>query len=176
MSTENNEFNEASVKVLLDSSKHEYDSEHNRITVIDSKTGVSLPIISAYFLALANMNDYKSIFNVKINTFFDALCPFIIFISYTAGLIMAGLAVMMMVKVIMTRNYSTIKPLDLYDEDYLKNKPIYISTKLITLYIGATKFNQSQNRYRVNCYRKGWLFTAISIAFYVIYIIVKNLL
>ena len=47
-------FNDDSISLLLDVAKHEYDNEHNRTSVIDTKTSIALPIISAYFLALAS--------------------------------------------------------------------------------------------------------------------------
>ena len=59
MSSDNqeNEFEIDSVELLLETAKSEYDSEHNRSTIIDTKTGISLPIIAAYFIALAQMNE-----------------------------------------------------------------------------------------------------------------------
>ncbi len=167
-------FKSESVELLLDTAKHEYDNEHNRTSVIDSKTSIALPIISAYFLALAQMNDYKFIFSMSISSFIDCLVPTTLFLSYTASLILAMLAVIMMVRVITTRQYNTIKPLDLYDADFLKSDNRVLSFKLITLYIEATEKNKAENNSRIPLYRRGWFFTTISIILFVIYIILKN--
>ena len=70
MATEVKEqLDDQAVEVLLSTAKSEYENEHNRTSVIDSKTSIALPIVSAYFLALAPMNDFKSIFDVKIEKF-----------------------------------------------------------------------------------------------------------
>ena len=57
-------FKDESVELLLKTSKSEYENEHNRTSIIDSKTNISLPIISAFFLALIQLNDYKAIFRL----------------------------------------------------------------------------------------------------------------
>lgn len=169
-------FNDEAVELLLSTAKSEYENEHNRTSIIDSKTSIALPIISAYFLALAQMNDYRTIFNIHIDKFADSIIPTISLLTYTVSLILSFIAVLMMVKVVITRDYNTIKPIDLYDEDYLKNKKTALEIKLIQLYIEATQNNKSENDLRIPLYKKGWLFTTISIVLFVIYIIVKNYL
>ncbi len=177
MSKESREkFNDESVELLLSTAKSEYENEHNRISVIDSKTSIALPIISAYFLALAQMNDFKTIFTVHIEKFADIIIPTISLLTYSGSLILSFIAVMMMVKVVTTRDYNTIKPIDLYDEDYLKNKKTALEIKLIQLYIEATQNNKSENDSRIPLYKKGWLLTTISIVLFVIYVIIKNYL
>ncbi len=167
-------FDGNSISLLLDVAKHEYENEHNRTSVIDTKTSIALPIISAYFLALAQMNDYKTIFAVKISSYIDCIMPTLLFICYSASLILALLSVIDMVRVITTRAYNTIKPADLYDEDFLKFDSKVISIELITLYIDATVRNKGENDARIPLYRNGWLLTTISIILFVVYIIIKN--
>jgi len=169
-------FNDESVELLLSTAKNEYENEHSRTSVIDSKTSIALPIISAYFLALAQMNDFKTIFNVHIEKFVDIIIPAISLLTYGGSLILSFIAVMMMVKVVTTRDYNTIKPIDLYDEDYLKNKKTALEIKLIQLYIEATQNNKLENDSRIPLYKKGWLLTTISIVLFVIYVIIKNYL
>lgn len=48
------EFNVRSVELLLETAKSEYDNKHNRTSIIDSKTNISLSIISAFFSPLCN--------------------------------------------------------------------------------------------------------------------------
>lgn len=169
-------FNDESVELLLSTAKSEYENEHSRTSVIDSKTSIALPIISAYFLALAQINDFKTIFNVHIEKFIDVIIPAISFLTYGGSLILSFVAVMIMVRVVTTRDYNTIKPIDLYDEDYLKNKKTILEIKLIQLYIEATQNNKTENDLRIPLYKKGWLLTTISIVLFVVYVIVKNYL
>ena len=175
MATEVKEqLDDQAVEVLLSTAKSEYENEHNRTSVIDSKTSIALPIISAYFLALAPMNDFKSIFDVKIEKFVDVIIPAVTLLTYVGSLALAFVAVMMMAKVVTTREYNTIKTADLYDEDFLKHKKIALEIKLIQLYIEATQNNKAENDSRIPLYKKGWLLTTISIVLFVAYVIVKN--
>lgn len=175
MATEVKEqLDDQAVEVLLSTAKSEYENEHNRTSVIDSKTSIALPIISAYFLALAPMNDFKSIFDVKIEKFVDVIIPAVTLLTYVGSLALAFVAVMMMAKVVTTREYNTIKIADLYDEDFLKHKKIALEIKLIQLYIEATQNNKAENDSRIPLYKKGWLLTTISIVLFVAYVIVKN--
>ena len=177
MSSEEKErFNDEAVELLLSTAKSEYENEHNRTSIIDSKTSIALPIVSAYFLALAPMNNFKAIFNVEIEKFLDIIIPAITLLTYVGSLSLAFVAVMLMVRVVTTREYNTIKPADLYDEDYLKNKKISLEIKLIQLYIEATQNNKAENDSRIPLYKRGWLLTTISIVLFVIYVIVKNYL
>lgn len=173
---EKKQLDDQTVEVLLSTAKSEYENEHNRTSVIDSKTSIALPIVSAYFLALAPMNDFKSIFDVKIEKFVDVIIPAVSLLTYIGSLALAFVAVMMMVKVVTTREYNTIKTADLYDEDFLKHKKIALEIKLIQLYIEATQNNKAENDSRIPLYKKGWLLTTISIVLFVAYVIVKNYL
>lgn len=169
-----NIFNADAIKLLLDTAKSEYESEHNRTTIIDSKISISLPIISAYFFALAQLNDYKTILNIKTESFCDFIYPAFLFVVYTASLALALVSVIKMVYVIATRQYQTIKPSDLYSENFLKNEPEIISIQLIMLYIEATEENREINSQRIPLYRRGWICATLSIILYVAYIIIQN--
>lgn len=173
---DNLKYNATTVKLLLDTAKSEYNNEHNRTTVIDSKTSIALPIVSAYFLALAQMNDYKTIFTFQVSSFKDSIIPTIMLITYTCSLISALVAVTMFAKVIAMKDYNVIKVEDLYDDDYLIEEPIYITIKLTKLYIDATSFNKRSNNLRIPIFKKGWQLTVVSVALFVIYILIKNII
>ena len=128
------EFKSESVEILLETAKTEYDSEHNRTTIIDTKIGISLPIITAYFIALAEMNDYKSIFAFSISSFWDTIIPALLLLTYSISLLMSLISVIMMISVIITREYYSIKPIDLYNNDYLKMKRRFFRTVTVPLY------------------------------------------
>ncbi len=174
MSKNNTVYNNDSVKLLLETSKSEYDNEHNRTTIIDSKTGIALPIISAYALALAQMNNYKLLLNISVENLSDLIIAILLLFTYTASLILSLVAVIMMVKVISMRNYSVIKVRDLYNNNYLKENDIYISIKLVQLYISATENNKATNDSRIPLYKKAWIITVVSIVLFVVFLIVNN--
>lgn len=168
------EFNTESISLLLNTVKSEYNNEHNRTSIIDSKSGIALPIISAYFLALAPLSDYKSIFATHISSFKDFIFPAILFLTYTTSIVLALIAMIKMVFVIATRQYCILKPEDLYDESYLKKEPLVLSVYLINLYLKATENNKTQNDKRIPLYRSSWTLTIISIISFVVYILIKN--
>lgn len=168
------DFNEQSVGLLLDTAKAEYDNEHNRTTIIDSKTNISLPIISAFFLAFVQLNDYKTIFGLPTNTFVQWLLPATLFFSYTIALILGLISVFLMTRVILTKEYKTIKIQDLYDENYLKESSLFLSIKIINLYCESTVHNKGQNDQRVKWYKSSWILMFISLILYLIYIIIKT--
>lgn len=168
------EFNESSVAILLQTAKSEYDNEHNRTTVIDSKTNISLPIISAFLLALIQANDYKTIFNLPTLNFLQWLLPATLFLFYTATLVFGFLADLLMIRVIFTRQYKTLNIRDIYNKTFLKNAPNPISLFIITRYCEASEHNKEQNNLRIKWYKKSWLLTVVALFLYSIYMIIKN--
>ncbi len=171
---DNTDFNKETVELLLETAKAEYDNEHNRTSIIDSKTNISLPIISAFFLALIQLNDYKAIFKLPTTTFLQWLLPATLFFSYTVALVLGLISVLLMTRVILTKEYAVLKISDLYDEDYLKTPRIFFSIELIRLYCISNNENKEQNDIRVKWYRRSWTLMFITLALYLVYIIVKT--
>lgn len=170
----NANFDENSVSLLLSTAKSEYDNEHNRTSVIDSKTNISLPIITAFFLALVQLNDYKYIFRLPTNTFFHWLLPATLFFSYTCALVLGAVSVYFMTRVIFAHNYKTLKTRDLYDIDFLKSPALNFSIQLIKLYCECSEFNKTQNDKRIRLYKYSWIIMFITLCLYLVYIIVKT--
>ncbi|MCH5200581.1 MAG: hypothetical protein J1F60_06430 [Oscillospiraceae bacterium] len=170
----NLEYNDEAIKLLLDTAISEYNNEHNRTSVIDSKVSISLPIVSAYFLSLASANDYKLIVEMPIIKFTDGLLMVLLLVSYIFSLIFALIAVLYLIDAIKTRDYKVIQPSALYDNDYLKFDHKVMSIKLIKLYIEAFESNKAKNDLRIPMYSNGWHFTIKSIVLHVISIILKN--
>lgn len=171
----NTNFDNGSVKLLMETAKCEYDNEYNRISIIDNKASIILPVVSAYFLAIAQMNDYEKIFSYKITSFVDLIVPSLLFLTYTSSLIIALVAIIMLVSVVSTRNYQNIKSSDLYDVDYLKNESIFLQIELVNLYITTTEFNKMINDTKIAKYQNSWKFTIASIILFVLYILSKNI-
>ena len=170
-----NIFDLAAVKLLYETTKSEYENEHSRTSIIDSKTSISLPIIATYFLALVQMNDFKQIMSVEISSFYILVQTGILFVTYLISLVFAFVAVINMVRVILTKDYDVIKPIDMYEKGFLQNNVIVLYFELIKLYVTATTHNKSKNDARIPLYKKGWLFTVISISIFTIYTIMHNL-
>ena len=114
---DNSEINTASIELLRNAAQNEYSNEHERTRTMDTKAGIALPIISAYFLALAQMNDYKSINIMPLTDFESILLPAVIFLTYTTALILAFAAVAWMTRVVFTREYEILNLQSLYTDD-----------------------------------------------------------
>lgn len=167
-------FKDTPINLLRETAQDEYGHEHERTATIDAKAGIALPIIVAYFLALAQMNNFKSIVEIDVHNLSQAIVPFVTLSSYIISLTTAIFAVIWMGRVVLTRNYSRINPKDLYSDDFLKKDSRVLSVKLLLLYFEAIENNRSTNNKRAKLYQTGWLFSLISISCFVIYIIAKN--
>lgn len=174
MISEGSKINSASVELLRSAAQNEYSNEHERTRTMDSKAGIALPIIATYFLALAQMNDYRSINAIPITGFSSLLVPTTIFITYSAALILALAAVIWMARVVFTREYVTLNLQNLYIDDYIKSDSMVLSIKFLELYFSAIEHNRAENNVRVKLYQRGWVLTFFSVACFVIYIIMKN--
>lgn len=170
----NNQFDRESINLLRDTAQSEYGNEHKRTASIDSKAGIALPIIVAYILSIAQMNDFRKILSISVDKVSGAVIPMITLLSYTVSLISAILAVVWMGRVVLARGYSRIEPKDLYLDDYLKSDCKVLSIDLLRLYIEAIDDNRRTNNARITLYMKGWLFSFVSIASFVLYIVLNN--
>lgn len=169
-----NQFNRESINLLRDTAQNEYSNELKRTSSIDSKAGIALPIIVAYFLSIAQMNDFNMIVAMPVSKLSEAIVPMLTLLSYIISLISAIFAVIWMGRVILARGYSIIEPKDLYTEDYLKLDCKVLSIDLLRLYLEATDDNRKVNSARITLYMKGWIFSLVSITSFVIYIVMKN--
>lgn len=169
-------FNKDSVRLLLEAAREAYNNEQNRISVIDTKTNISLPIISAYVLAVVQIVDYRSIFEFSTNCFSEWIIPASLFALYTVALIMGSIAVFNMAKVIYPSEYQSLKPSDLYDDDFLKSDEMNITVELIRLYISASEINKKRNDTRIKSYMRGWKFVSFSVIAFVVYSILYNVI
>ena len=174
LNTESSLINAKSVHLLLETSLNEYSNEHDRKATIDSKAGIALPIISAFFLSFAQMNDYKSIVSMPLDSFGTSLLPSVLFLSYTGGLVLSMLSVALMAKVLFVKDYYRINPVDLYTDDNLTKQEADLSITLMHKYFHAISFNREVNTNRTITYQRSWTLAFVSVILFVIYIVIKN--
>lgn len=171
---DNSEINTASIELLRNAAQIEYSNEHERTRTMDTKAGIALPIIAAYFLAVAQMNDYKSISITPLTDFVSVLMPAVIFLTYTTALVLSFAAVVWMTRVVFTREYEILNLPNLYTDDYMKTDSRVLSIKFLELYFSAIEHNRSENDVRVRLYQQGWIFTFVSVICFVVYIVIRN--
>lgn len=168
------EVNTEAIELLRNAAQTEYSNEHERTRTMDSKAGIALPIIATYFLALAQMNDFKAINEVQVTSYLSILVPTIVILTYSVALFMAFVAVVWMARVVFTREYVTINLYNLYSDDYMKADKLVLSIKFLELYFEAIEHNRNENNARVGMYQHSWVQTFISVICFVVYIIVRN--
>lgn len=172
--TAEEQINTRAAQLLLDMAQQEYGQENERISTIDYKAGIALPILAAYFLAYAQMNNFKQIFSLPISNFITALIPILLFVTYTAGLVLSMLSVFFMAKVVFAKPYHRINPIDLYKDENLTQGNKNFHYKVMQLYFEAIAYNRKANNERITLYQRSWILTFISVICFVIYIITKN--
>lgn len=169
-------YNKDSIQLLLHTSESSYNEEHSRTQIIDNKSNISLPIMSAFTVTIIHSMNYKHIFNMPTESFCKWLIPFLLFVFYTAALITSIISVLFMARVIKTLDYKSINVRDLYDEDYLQEERKFLSLEFVNLYVQATEFNKLQNDRRVRNYKIGWYLAVISLILYAFFFIINNVI
>lgn len=168
---ENEEF--AAAEILFDIAKSEYQNEFTRTSVIDSKVGVTLPIIATYFFLVLQFDSMREIFLTNPDTqnvamMFWAICRPLI---YIAAVVCAGIALMSLFRAIIAQAYQTIDPAYFHDKKTMSYSKNEFSAVVVTHYIEATTFNRSTNDLRIARYKRGWSFALISLFLFVCYVV-----
>lgn len=163
-----------SVELLYAIAQNEYSNEYERTNMIHSKAGIALPIISAYFLALIQMNDYKFMLTIMVKDFWSSLTAASLFLSYTISAAFALASVLYMAKVMFAKGYMRIDPENLYTADNLTQNHQEFMEKLMKIYFKAIEINRNANNSIMKNYKKGWIWAFCSVLCFVVYIVLKN--
>lgn len=171
---ENEKFQ--SSEILLEIAKSEYQNEVSRTSVIDTKVGITLPIIATYFFLVIQFDSVKNVFQTEPNIqniatiLFSVGCPLI----YIAAIICAGIALIYLFWVIITQPYKKIDPRCFNDKEKMSYSKNDFSAVMVTYYIRALDHNYSVNNTRVTLYKRGWIFAMISLGLFVCYIFLNR--
>lgn len=160
-----------SSEILLEIAKAEYQNEFSRTSIIDTKVGITLPIIATYFFLVLQFESVKSIFMEQLNTrnaavLLYSLCnPFI----YVAAIICAGVSLIFLFRAIITQSYQKIDPACFNEKEKMSQPQKVFSAIMVTYFIQALEYNTEVNNIRVALYKKGLIFAIISLGLFVIY-------
>lgn len=163
-------------EILLETAKDEYHNEHQRTSVIDSKTNIVLSFSAVIFIAMMQAVNLKKIFSIKVTTFGDFVIPLILYISLIGALTAMVMSIISLVKCIFTKEYKTIDTAYFYNVKKLKYKERLYSTALAHFYIEATIINKNTNDERVRNYKRGVVLTISSVGFFVLYSVISSAL
>lgn len=168
-------FDSASVQTLYDTAKDEYNNERERSSTIDTKASIALPVLSAFFLAVANECDYSALLQLPIGTLPELLSALFLFLVYTSALACSTTATVYAVRAIYPRSYMTLSSEYFYDEALLKEPAETIRIGITAKLIEATQNNKEQNDKRMSLYSKGWIWGSVSAAAFVLYNVIYNI-
>ncbi len=162
-------------ELLLKTAEDNYAAETARTTAIDTKAGISLPIISGYFVALlSSIDDWVEIINCHpVTTPADTFIRWLAIIYGIETLTITFLALCLMIGAIGIRKYKRINIQRFYDERLLTEEPSKTYTFLIGKYIAITKHNTRENNSRMSLYYKSWVATIISLGLLIVYSVLK---
>ncbi len=169
-------FNQDSIRLLLEASIASYNDERNRTKTIDGKSGISLPIISAFALTVVHAMKYKQIVAFSSTPFSKWLIPFSLFATYSIALGLVLVSVLFMTRAIFMQRYKALTPIYFYNKKALKdeNKDLF-SIELLREYIAISQFNEVQNNKRVKWYQLGWIFALGSLIAYILYFFLQSI-
>lgn len=162
-----------SAKLLLDITMQEYQNEHNRTSVIDTKTNIALPIIATYlFLILEKMNIpyYEKQIEDEILSLMDAELQIGMIIIAIILAILSSISMFMTIK---TDQYTILKVEDFYKPEYIALEEDKFAAAIIHYIITASQENKKVNDDRVKKYKFGLVMVGCSLLAYMIYMILQ---
>lgn len=163
---------------LLDVAQRNYADETARTNTLDTKVGISLPLISGYFLTIiaSLIENWPAVFSIRTELFRDVFIPSITVLSYSGALVLSLIALYLMISVISTKEYQHVDIHEFYNKGLLTTPYTATASYLIGKYIAATDHNKLQNDARIKPYCISWTLVIISIALFLVYNIAKALL
>lgn len=162
--------------VLLDIARTEYQNERARTSTIDSKVGITLPIIATYFFLVLQYTDVKREFLAPIDmqsvatVLYSILPP----LCYLASLIFSVLALMSLFRAITMQKYDAINAEYFRKTEFLEESQERFSAAMVKCFIVATNKNNDVNEKRCRFYVAGWRYVLISLIIFIVYVFLKH--
>lgn len=152
----------------------EYQHEIDRASALDSKLGISLPVIATYFFLIIQETDIKSLWNFTPDAviFFPGL---FVLLLYPITVITAIISLVLMIRAVMTRNYMSVDMTQLYTAKELSRPKEQFAAIMATYYLVSVKNNREQNNKKAKIYQSAWTFGIVSLVYFALYMsIVRN--
>lgn len=162
-------------EVLLEVAKSEYQNEFERSSVIDTKVGIALPVVAAYFFANLNAENIGVVFSKEMECLkVVTVLSFVIHpVSYLLSLIFAIASLEFLLRAIFTQTYSTVDPSYFNESKYLKHPKSVLSAVLVKFYVESIKHNKCLNDKKVVLYNRGLNMAILSLTCFFVYFVTK---
>ena len=158
--------------LFLDIVRAEYQNEKQRTSTIDSKVGITLPIVATYFFLVLQYTDIKKIFQnpVEIESVASVLYSVLPPILYLTTLVFAGFALFFLFRVISMHTYATVNIQYYNTPETIDRSPERFAAGIVDIFVEATMESSETNDLHTKLYKRGWRYALISLAFFVLYI------
>ena len=162
-----------SAEKLLEVVRLEYQNEINRTSIIDTKTGITLPIVATYFFLVLQFRSIRDIFGVelKVKTTAELFYELGIPVIYICSIVCALFSLVWLFRVVISSPYEMIDPVPFNDKKTMSQPENIFAAAMVTYYIRALEKNHSVNDRRVILYKQGWTYAIISLSTFFAYVI-----
>ena len=157
-----------SSEIFLSMVQAEYQSEKDRASMLDSKLGISIPVISAYFFLIVQDNSVKDLL-LSVLSAQCSIKEIFMAILYCATALTALCSLFFTVRAVMTRSYTALDMGVFYTaKDMSRPKEQFLAI-IAKNYLLAVERNRSQNNRKAKEYQSGWVFGIISLSCFFLY-------
>ena len=161
-------------EIYMDIAKSEYENELKRTQTIDTKTNISLVVVTAFFFAIASYVHYKEYFEISITSVSEAVWPLCQLSAIVAAFVLVTLSIVWFMRVITVRSYKVLEAKYYSDVEAISTERGLYAAGVAKHYINATIINSETNQKRVKVYQHGVIFAIISIILFALCIILKG--
>lgn len=152
----------------------EYQHEIDRAAALDSKLGISLPVMATYFFLIIQETDIGSLWNFAPDTGFSFPGLFVLLL-YPVTVITAIISLVLMIRAVMTRNYTSVDLTQLYTAKELSRPKEQFVAIIATYYLVSVRNNRKQNNEKAKTYQSAWTFGIVSLVYFALYMsIIRN--
>lgn len=162
-----------SSEIFLKSVQAEYQNEISRISVLDSKLNLSLPVISTYFFLVIQRSNLKELYNyaweAESNSVFTI--RFLDIVAYSIAIVLAIVSLGYTIHAALIHSYKVVDVRQFNNPAEMSVDKNQYSAVISTYYIRAMEINVVQNDERARKYVYGWRFAIASLFCFVTHVL-----
>ena len=149
----------------------EYQNEKERTSTLDSKLGISLPVISAYFFMVIQDTNIGKLLESAWNYQKSPVSKgeYIALALYLVAALAAIISLFHMVRAVMNRNYGSVDMKAFYTAKEMSRPKEQFLAIMINAYLVILEYNRKQNSQKAMEYQTGWIFYMLSLLCFFLY-------
>ena len=157
-----------SSEIFLSIVQAEYQNEIDRSAALDSKLGISLPVIATYFFLIIQETNIGNLWNFAPGAKYSI--PELFTLSfYPITVITAIISLCLMIRAIMTREYLKIPVIQLNNAKEMSRPKEVFSAIAATYYVVAIENNAKQTNKKSRAYQSSLTLGTVSLIYFALY-------